>query len=84
VNGVSVHSARFSVAVLYDPTIMDSISQQYREAGWQHNRQLQSHVGFVQRKLGPRRGILPQRRNPLRHPTLAPDFGVDPEFESTS
>ncbi len=36
VNGVSVHSFRFPGAVSYDPAIMDSISQQYREAGWQH------------------------------------------------
>jgi hypothetical protein len=36
VNGVSVHSFHFPGAVSYDPAIMDSISQQYREAGWQH------------------------------------------------
>lgn len=36
VNGVSVHSFRFPGAVSYDPAIMDSISRQYREAGWQH------------------------------------------------
>jgi hypothetical protein len=36
VNGVSVHSFRFPGTVSYDPAIMDSISQQYREAGWQH------------------------------------------------
>ncbi|MGD0973742.1 MAG: DUF4252 domain-containing protein [Candidatus Korobacteraceae bacterium] len=36
VNGVSVHSFRFQGAVSYDPAIMDSINQQYREAGWQH------------------------------------------------
>jgi len=36
VNGVSVHSFHFSGAVSYDPAIMDWISQQYREAGWQH------------------------------------------------
>jgi hypothetical protein len=36
VNGISVHSFRFSGTVLYEPAIMDSIGQQYREAGWQH------------------------------------------------
>jgi hypothetical protein len=36
VNGVSVHSFRFPVAVVFDPAIMDWIRQQYREAGWQH------------------------------------------------
>lgn len=36
VNGVSVHSFRFPGAVSLDPTVMDSINQQYREAGWQH------------------------------------------------
>jgi hypothetical protein len=36
VNGVSVHIFRFSGVVSYDPAIMDSINQQYREAGWQH------------------------------------------------
>ena len=36
VYGVSVHSFRFQGAVSYDPAIMDSINQQYREAGWQH------------------------------------------------
>jgi hypothetical protein len=36
VNGVSVHSFHFPDGVSYDPAIMDSISQQYREAGWQH------------------------------------------------
>jgi len=36
VDGVSVHSFRFPGAVSCDPAIMDSISRQYREAGWQH------------------------------------------------
>jgi hypothetical protein len=36
VNGVSVHSFHFPGVVSYDPAIMDSINQQYREAGWQH------------------------------------------------
>jgi len=36
VNGVSVRSFHFPGAVSYDPAIMDWISQQYREAGWQH------------------------------------------------
>jgi len=36
VNGVSVHSFRFPIAVSFDPMIMASIRQQYREAGWQH------------------------------------------------
>jgi hypothetical protein len=36
VNGVAVHSFRFPGAVWCDPSIMSSISQQYREAGWQH------------------------------------------------
>jgi hypothetical protein len=36
VNGVSVHSFRFPGAVSFDPLVMDSIKQQYREAGWQH------------------------------------------------
>jgi hypothetical protein len=36
VNGVSVHIFRFPGVVSYDPAIMDSINQQYREAGWQH------------------------------------------------
>jgi Domain of unknown function (DUF4252) len=36
VNGVSVHSFRFPGAVWCDPSIMSAISQQYRDAGWQH------------------------------------------------
>ncbi len=36
VSGVSVHSFHFPGAVSCDPAIMASISQQYREAGWQH------------------------------------------------
>jgi hypothetical protein len=36
VNGVSVHSFRFSGPVSLDPTVIDSINQQYREAGWLH------------------------------------------------
>jgi hypothetical protein len=36
VNGVSVHSFRFPGAVSFDPAILVSISQQYRDAGWQH------------------------------------------------
>jgi hypothetical protein len=36
VNGVSVHSFRFPGAVLFDPALLGSISQEYREAGWQH------------------------------------------------
>jgi hypothetical protein len=36
VNGVSVHSFSFPGAVSCDPAVMDSINQQYREAGWQH------------------------------------------------
>lgn len=36
VNGVSVHSFRFPGAVSFDPGTMDSIIQEYREAGWQH------------------------------------------------
>jgi hypothetical protein len=36
VNGVSVHSFRFPVEVALDPALLDSIGQQYREAGWQH------------------------------------------------
>jgi hypothetical protein len=36
VNGVSVHSFRFPGGVSYDPRLMGFISQQYREAGWQH------------------------------------------------
>lgn len=36
VNGVSVHSFRYPVVVSFDPIVMDSINQQYREAGWQH------------------------------------------------
>jgi hypothetical protein len=36
VNGVSVHSFRFSGPVSLDPAVIDSINQQYREAGWQH------------------------------------------------
>lgn len=36
VNGVSVHSFRFPGAVSFDPAAMQSIMQQYREAGWQH------------------------------------------------
>ncbi len=35
-NGVSVHSFRFPGAVSFDPATMDSISEEYREAGWQH------------------------------------------------
>jgi hypothetical protein len=36
VNGVSVHSFRFPGAVSFDPAVLGSISQQYRDAGWQH------------------------------------------------
>jgi hypothetical protein len=36
VNGVSVRSFHFAGAVSYDPAIMDAISRQYRDAGWQH------------------------------------------------
>ena len=36
VNGISVHSFHFPGTVSYDPAIMNSISQQYSEAGWQH------------------------------------------------
>ena len=36
VNGVSVHSFRFPEGVSLDMIAMESISQQYREAGWQH------------------------------------------------
>jgi hypothetical protein len=36
VNGVSVHSFRYPGAVAFDPMVMDSIRQEYREAGWQH------------------------------------------------
>jgi hypothetical protein len=36
INGVSVHSFRFPIAVAFDPMVMASIRQQYREAGWQH------------------------------------------------
>ena len=35
-NGVSVHSFRFPEGVSLDMIAMESISQQYREAGWQH------------------------------------------------
>jgi hypothetical protein len=36
VNGVSVHSFRFPGPAFCDPVIMDSILQQFREAGWEH------------------------------------------------
>jgi len=36
VNGVSVRSFRFAGEVVYDPAMVESISQQYREAGWLH------------------------------------------------
>ncbi len=36
VNGVSVRSFRFAGEVAYDPALVESISQQYREAGWLH------------------------------------------------
>jgi hypothetical protein len=36
VNGVSVHSFRFPEGVFLDTMAMVSISQQFREAGWQH------------------------------------------------
>lgn len=36
VNGISVHSFHFPGGVLYDPAVMDSISRQYQDAGWQH------------------------------------------------
>jgi hypothetical protein len=36
VNGVSVRSYRFAGEVVYDPALVESISQQYREAGWLH------------------------------------------------
>ena len=45
VNGVSVHSFRFPVAVSFDPAIMDWIRQQYREAGWQHLVNKHNHDG---------------------------------------
>jgi hypothetical protein len=34
VNEVSVHSYRFAETVSCDPAVMESIKQQYREAGW--------------------------------------------------
>jgi hypothetical protein len=36
VNGVSVRSFRFLDGVSRDPALMDFISQQYQDAGWQH------------------------------------------------
>jgi len=36
VNGVSVRSFRFPEMVSRDPTVMDMISRQYQDAGWQH------------------------------------------------
>jgi len=36
VNGISVHSFGYPGAVVFDPAVMGSIVQQYREAGWQH------------------------------------------------
>jgi hypothetical protein len=36
VNEVTVHTFRFRGIVSCSPAAMDSISQQYREAGWQH------------------------------------------------
>ena len=36
VNGVSVHSFRFSRPGLYDPELLSAVRQQYRAAGWKH------------------------------------------------
>ena len=36
VNGISVHSFHYPGAVSIDPLVMNSIMQQYREAGFQH------------------------------------------------
>ena len=36
VNGVSVRSFRFTNTVSRDPAVMDMISRQYQNAGWQH------------------------------------------------
>ena len=36
VNGISVHSFHYPAAVSIDPLVMNSIMQQYREAGFQH------------------------------------------------
>ncbi len=36
VNGVSVRSFRFPERVSRDPALMDMISRQYQDAGWQH------------------------------------------------
>ncbi len=36
VNGISVHSFRFPAGVPSDPALIDTISQQYRDAGWLH------------------------------------------------
>jgi len=36
VNGVSVHSYRFSGPGMYDPSLLSAVRQQYRAAGWKH------------------------------------------------
>jgi hypothetical protein len=36
VNGVSVHSYRFSRAGMYDPELLGAVRQQYHAAGWKH------------------------------------------------
>lgn len=36
VNGVSVHSYRFSRPGMYDPSLLGAVRRQYRAAGWKH------------------------------------------------
>jgi hypothetical protein len=51
INGVSVHSFRFPAEVVLDPAVMTSISQQYREAGWQHLVSQHKNASGVQTDL---------------------------------
>jgi hypothetical protein len=51
VNGVSVHSFRFPAVVALDPAAITSISQQYREAGWQHLVSQHKNASGVQTDL---------------------------------
>lgn len=42
-NGISVHSYRYSAAGMYDPRRLDRVREQYRAAGWKHMVSAESH-----------------------------------------
>jgi hypothetical protein len=51
VNGVSVHSFHYPGEVTFDPLAMESVIQQYREAGWQHLVSKHKNDGGLQTDL---------------------------------